>query len=46
MLVKVISPDGGTDYFNIVTSVLQGDTLAPSVYICLLSAYTTYLERL
>ena len=27
--VKVCSPDGDTDYFNIVAGVLQGDTLAP-----------------
>ena len=27
--VKVRSPDGDTDYFNIVAGVLQGDTLAP-----------------
>ena len=27
--VKVCSPDGDTDFFNIVAGVLQGDTLAP-----------------
>ena len=27
--VKVRSPDGDTDYFDIETGVLQGDTLAP-----------------
>ena len=27
--VKVGSPDGETDYFNIVAGVLQGNTLAP-----------------
>ena len=27
--VKVRSPDGDTDYFDIVANVLQGDTLAP-----------------
>ena len=27
--VKVRSPDGDTDYFNIVVGVLQGDTLVP-----------------
>ena len=27
--VKVCSPDGDTDYFDIVAGVLQGDTLAP-----------------
>ena len=27
--VKVHSPDGDTDYFDIIAGVLQGDTLAP-----------------
>ena len=27
--VKVRSPDGDTEYFDIVAGVLQGDTLAP-----------------
>ena len=31
--VKVCSPDGDTDYFNIVAGVLQGDTLAPQLFI-------------
>ena len=31
--VKFRSPDGDTDYFNIVASVLQGDTLAPYLFI-------------
>ena len=31
--VKVRSPDGDTDYFNIVSGVLQGDTLAPYLFI-------------
>ena len=31
--VKVNSPDDGTDYFNIVAGVLQGDTLAPYLFI-------------
>ena len=31
--VKVCSPDGNTDYFNIVADVLQGDTLAPYLFI-------------
>ena len=30
---KVCSPDGDTDYFNIVAGVLQGDTLAPYLFI-------------
>ena len=33
MSVKVCSPDGDTDYFNIVAGVLQGDTLAPYLFI-------------
>ena len=31
--VKVRSPDGDTDFFDIVTSVLQGDALAPYLFI-------------
>ena len=31
--VKVRSPDGDTDYFDIVAGVLQGDTLAPYFFI-------------
>ena len=31
--VKVCSPDGDTDYFNIIAGVLQGDTLAPYLFI-------------
>ena len=31
--VKVCSPDGDTDYFNIVAGMLQGDTLAPYLFI-------------
>ena len=31
--VKVRSPDGDTDYFDIVAGVLQGDTLAPCLFI-------------
>ena len=31
--VKVHSPDGDTDYLDIVTSVLQGDTLTPNLFI-------------
>ena len=30
--VKVRSPDGDTEYFNIVAGVLQGDTLVPYLY--------------
>ena len=31
--VKACSPDGDTDYFDIVAGVLQGDTLAPYLFI-------------
>ena len=31
--VKVHSPDGDTDYFDILAGVLQGDTLAPYLFI-------------
>ena len=31
--VKVHSPDGDIDYFDIVEGVLQGDTLAPYLFI-------------
>ena len=31
--VKVRSPDGDTDYFDIVTGVLQGDMKAPYLFI-------------
>ena len=31
--VKVRSPDGDTDFFDIVTGVLQRDTLAPDMFI-------------
>ena len=30
---KVPSPDGDTDYFDILARVLQGDTLAPYLFI-------------
>ena len=33
MKVKVCSPKGDTDYFNIVADVLQGDTFAPYLFI-------------
>ena len=31
--MKVRSPDGNTEYFDIVAGVLQEDTLAPSLFI-------------
>ena len=33
MKVKVCSPDGDTDYFDIVAVVLQEDTLAAYLFI-------------
>ena len=30
---KVISPDGNTDFFEVVAGVLQGDTLAPYLFV-------------
>ena len=40
--VKVHPLDGDTDYFNIVASMLQGDTLAPYLFIICLD----YLLRM
>ena len=31
--MKVLSPDGYTEYFDIVVGVLQGDMLAPYLFI-------------
>ena len=31
--VKVRSPDGDTDYFDIVAEVMPGDTLSPYLFI-------------
>ena len=33
---KVISPDGETDFFWIISGVLQGDTLAPYLFVIVL----------
>ena len=35
--VKVRSPVGNTDYFDIAAGVLQGDTLAPYLFIICLN---------
>ena len=40
--VKVRSLDGNTDYFDIVAGVLQGDTLAPYLFIIFLD----YVRRI
>ena len=31
--IKVRSPDGDTDYFDIVVGILQRDTIAPYLFI-------------
>ena len=45
--LKVRSPDGDTDYFNIVAGVLQGDTLAPYIsIICLDNLLRTSIDKI
>ena len=45
--VKVCSPDGDTDYFDIVVGVLQGDTLAPYLFIiCLDYVLRTSIDEI
>ena len=45
MKVKVRSPDGDTDYFNIAAGVLQRDTLAPYLFIiCLVYVLRTSID--
>ena len=45
--VKVRSPDGDTEYFDIVTGVLQGNTLAPYHFIiCLDYALRTSIDKI
>ena len=47
MKVKVYSPDGDTDYFDIVADVLQGDTLAPYLFIiCLDYMLRTPIDKM
>ena len=44
--VKVRSPDRDTDYFDIVAGVLQGDTLAPYLFIiCLDYLLRTSIDK-
>ena len=44
--MKVRSPDGDTDYFGIVAGVLQGDTLAPYLFIiCLDYMLRTSIDK-
>ena len=45
--VKVRSPDGDTEYFDIVAGVLQGDTLAPYLFIiCLDCVLRTSIDKI
>ena len=45
--VKVWSPDGDTEYFNIVAGVLQGDTLAQYLFIiCLDYMLRTSIDKI
>ena len=45
--VKVCSPDGDTEYFDIVAGVLQGDTLAPYLFIiCLDNMLRTAVDKI
>ena len=45
--VKVRSPDGDTEYFEIVAGVLQGDTLAPYLFIiCLDYVLRTAIDKI
>ena len=45
--VKVRSPDGDTEYFDIVAGVLQGDTLAPYLsIICLDYVLRTSIDNI
>ena len=45
--VKVCSSDGDTDYFNIVAGVLEGDTLAPYLFIfCLDYMLRTSIDKM
>ena len=45
--VKVRSPGGDTDYFDIVAGVLQGDTLAPYLFIiCLDYVLRTSIDKI
>ena len=45
--LKVCSQDGDTDYFDIVAGVLQGDTLAPYLFmICLDYVLRTSIDKM
>ena len=43
--VKVCSPDGDIDFFNIVACVLQRDTLVPNMFIiCIDYVFRTSID--
>ena len=42
--MKVRSPDGDTEYFDIVAEVLQGETLAP--YLFIIYVLTTSIDKI
>ena len=45
--VKVCSPDGDTEYFDIVAGVLQGDTQVPYLFIiCLDYVLMTSIDKI
>ena len=45
--VKIRSPDGDTEYFDIVAGVLQGDTLASYLFIiCLDYVLKTSIDKI
>ena len=45
--IKVPSPDGDTDYFDIVAGVLQGDKLTPYLFIiCLDYILRTSIDKM
>ena len=47
MEVNVRSPDGNTEYFDIVAGVLQGDTLSPYLFIiCLDYVLRTSIDKI
>ena len=45
--VKIRSPDGNTDYFDIAAGLLQGDTLTPYLFIiCLDYVLRTSIDEM
>ena len=44
--VKVRFPDGDIDYFDIVAGVLQGDTLAPYLFIIFIYVLRTSIDKI